>query len=303
MKLAVLADIHGNYHGLEAILEDIGREKPDAVVSAGDLIGCSLYPHSPQVWHTLGALRIPKVLGNQEDFVVTYYHPDPNPLIQTSVQFRPTQYVARQFAQPDVDEMRALPMHVTLKGPDGQDVLICHAAPHTLKQSFAETFDERMASELAKSPASAIVGGHLHEQWHRHWDGKLLILAGGGGLPLKGAHVVEYLLLTYRKQGWQFRYKTLPYDYRAALADVLESPSLEQSGPIGWLMLDELLVQQDRLMPFFHEYCARPYPESWDGWAAAVIGYLRQLGRWEAVRPYLTARGVQLPQTSTHCAG
>jgi predicted phosphodiesterase len=298
MKIAILADIHGNAHGLEAILEDIEREKPDVVVSAGDLIGCSLYPHSPQVWRTLRALRIPKVLGNQEEFVVTYHQPDPHPLIQTSVQFRPTQYVARQFTETDVDEMKALSMHVTLEGPDGQNVLICHAAPHTLQRSIAETLDERMASELAKVSASAIVGGHLHKQWHRHWGGKLLILAGGGGLPLQGEHVAEYLLLTYRKKGWQFRYKTLPFDYRAALDAVLASPSLEQSGPIGWLMLDELLVQQDRLMPFFGQYCARPYPASWDGWAMSVIGYLKHLGRWEVVEPYLTARGIQLPQTS-----
>ena len=297
MKIAILADIHGNYHGLQAILEDIEREKPDAVVSAGDLIGCSLYPHSPQVWHTLRALRIPKVLGNQEDFVIAYHHPEPVPLIQTSVQFRPTQYVARQFTQPDVDEMKALPMHLTLKGPDGQAVLICHAAPHTLNRSFAETLDEPMASELAKSPASVIVGGHLHKQWQRYWDGKLLILAGGGGLPLQGAHVVEYLLLTYHTEGWRFEYKTLAYDHRAALADVLESSSLEQAGPIGWLMLDELLVQHDRLMPFFREVGARPYPESWDGWATLATDYLKHLGRWEAVEPYLAARGIRLPQT------
>ncbi len=296
MKIAILADIHGNYHGLQAILEDIEREKPDAVVSAGDLIGCSLYPHSPQVWHTLGALGIPRALGNQEDFVVAYYHPDSrsHPLIRTSVQFRPNQYVARQFAEADVAEMRTLPMHVTLDGPDGQAVLVCHAAPHTLQRSFAETLDEPMASELAKSPASAIVGGHLHKRWHRRWRGKLLILAGGGGLPLQGAHVVEYLLLTYRKAGWQFQYKTLPYDHRAALDAVLASPSLEQSGPIGWLMLDELLAQRDRLMPFFGQYCARPYPESWDGWAMSVIEYLKQLGRWEAVEPYLAARGIRV---------
>src|SRR6478752_7279770 len=37
MRVAVLADIHGNLPACEAVLEDIARQKPDFVVAAGDL--------------------------------------------------------------------------------------------------------------------------------------------------------------------------------------------------------------------------------------------------------------------------
>jgi predicted phosphodiesterase len=39
MRIAVISDIHGNSHALEAALQDIERERPDAVWCLGDLVG------------------------------------------------------------------------------------------------------------------------------------------------------------------------------------------------------------------------------------------------------------------------
>jgi predicted phosphodiesterase len=156
MKVAVLADIHGNSHALEAILADLETEKPDLIVSAGDMIGCSPYPDSPKVWRRLSEAGIPKILGNQEDFVLTYHNPEPNPLIQSSVRFMPTQYVARQFTQADMEEMSALPMYLTIEGPGGDDILVCHSSPFNLDHSFAQGIDERMGLELSKIACYAL---------------------------------------------------------------------------------------------------------------------------------------------------
>lgn len=37
MRIAVLADAHGNLLALEAVLTDLGTQKPDLVVNLGDL--------------------------------------------------------------------------------------------------------------------------------------------------------------------------------------------------------------------------------------------------------------------------
>src|SRR5438477_12938976 len=37
MRVAILADIHGNLPACEAVLEDIRRQSPDVIVAAGDL--------------------------------------------------------------------------------------------------------------------------------------------------------------------------------------------------------------------------------------------------------------------------
>src|SRR2546430_11537813 len=38
MRVAALADIHGNLPALEAVLRDVEREKPDLVVFCGDVV-------------------------------------------------------------------------------------------------------------------------------------------------------------------------------------------------------------------------------------------------------------------------
>src|SRR4029078_2736089 len=42
MRVAALADVHGNAPALEAVLEEVGRERPDLVVFCGDLTWGSL---------------------------------------------------------------------------------------------------------------------------------------------------------------------------------------------------------------------------------------------------------------------
>ena len=45
MRVAVISDIHGNLHALEATLEAIERERPDAVWCLGDLVGYGPRPN------------------------------------------------------------------------------------------------------------------------------------------------------------------------------------------------------------------------------------------------------------------
>jgi len=45
MRVAVISDIHGNWHALEAVLQAIDREGPDAVWCLGDLVGYGPQPN------------------------------------------------------------------------------------------------------------------------------------------------------------------------------------------------------------------------------------------------------------------
>lgn len=38
MKVAVLSDVHGNLHALDAVLEDIARQGVDLTVALGDFV-------------------------------------------------------------------------------------------------------------------------------------------------------------------------------------------------------------------------------------------------------------------------
>ena len=288
MKIAVIADVHSNSHSLRAVLEDAAVEKPDIVVGAGDMVGCSAYPGAVDVWNTLHSRGILFVLGNEEQRILRFHEPRADPYLRNSVQFMPLQYRARQFSDSEIDAMRSLPANVLLPGPHGRDVFVCHASPNDMVKSPAQGIDDQMAAELRATEADVVVVGHLHKPWYQHWNGKLLIMAGSGGLPLRGSvGEVDYLLLTYQHEQWQFTYKTVEYDHEAAVRHILRSDVIAQSGPIGWLMLDEALTQEDRLTPFLGDCCRDGRPDELAGWERLVIGYLEQVGRWDAVRPYV----------------
>jgi len=64
MRLAILADIHGNFQALQAVLADLDGIGVDAVVSLGDNIGYG--PQPEEVVQALLAREIDSVVGNHE---------------------------------------------------------------------------------------------------------------------------------------------------------------------------------------------------------------------------------------------
>ena len=68
MKCAFLADIHGNYEALAAVLAEIDSSAPDAIFCGGDLVGYGADPD--RCIETIASLQIPCVAGNH-DLAVT----------------------------------------------------------------------------------------------------------------------------------------------------------------------------------------------------------------------------------------
>jgi predicted phosphodiesterase len=64
MRLAIVADIHGNYRALQAVLADIALMKADRIVSLGDNIGYG--PEPEEVVRALLYHRVVSVMGNHE---------------------------------------------------------------------------------------------------------------------------------------------------------------------------------------------------------------------------------------------
>ena len=70
MKTAIIADIHGNFHALEAVLKAIKLENPDEIICAGDMVN-PLWD-SKQVLELLQSEKIICLRGNHEDYLINY---------------------------------------------------------------------------------------------------------------------------------------------------------------------------------------------------------------------------------------
>ena len=124
MRIAAVADIHGNLPALEAVLADIEAAKVDHIVFCGDYVlgaaddkGC---------WERVKETGAPMVRGNAERYAAEFgtekgeerWHGE---------QFKPLQYTVSQFTDEERQELGRLP--TTFKLDEAPDVLFYHANP------------------------------------------------------------------------------------------------------------------------------------------------------------------------------
>lgn len=67
MRLAVLSDIHGNLHALEAAWADLQTQAPDDVICLGDLVGYGAFPN--EVIDFVRGHDVPVIMGNYDEGV------------------------------------------------------------------------------------------------------------------------------------------------------------------------------------------------------------------------------------------
>ncbi|MCB1500679.1 MAG: metallophosphoesterase family protein [Bauldia sp.] len=156
MRLAVLADIHGNLPAIEAVVDDIGRRAVDQVVNLGDCASGPLWPH--ETLAGLMALGWPTVRGNH-DRILSRDRPD---------QMSPPDRFA--FDRTDSAErtwLTLLPPALDL----GNGIVAFHASPGNDSAYLLEDIAggqlvpaalDEVAERVARVDAAVILTGHSH---------------------------------------------------------------------------------------------------------------------------------------------
>ena len=123
MRIAIIADIHGNLAALEAVLARIAGLRIDRVVVAGDVVVGA--PDSLKCWERVRGLDCPVLRGNHERYVFDLGTERAKPEWSTR-QFGPVQYAAAQLGE----QLDARARYGTLKLLRGPmlDELAAHAA-------------------------------------------------------------------------------------------------------------------------------------------------------------------------------
>jgi predicted phosphodiesterase len=268
MRIAVLADIHGNMPAFEAVLDHVARQGVDRLVIAGDIVIGS--PDSAVCWRLARRLECPIVRGNHERYVAHYGTAASDPAWE-SEQFAPLQWAARQLAEDEKQAIAELPLDLRLDG--APDLLIVHASPRSDYDTIdAHTPGEQLAAMLAGAPERVIVRAHNHVAQVRLWRDRTIVTAGSVGLPLDGTPTAKYLILERRAGGWHFEHHSVPYDLDAALRRFHESGYLAATGAMGRLFMREVATASFQIVPFLRAL---------RGWSAeAPIGLDEALARF-----------------------
>jgi predicted phosphodiesterase len=250
MRIAVLADIHGNLPAFEAALAHARAQAPDQIVIAGDIVNGS--PDSAACWELARSLGVPMLRGNHERYVYDFGTPRADPSWDTP-QFAPVRWSHDQLSAAERAELAALPTHISL--PGAPDLLIVHASQRGDNDSIHNyTPDDQLAAMFPDPGASLIVRAHNHIGTTRIWGERLLVTAGAVGLPLNNTTTAQYLVLDRIGDRWRITHHSVPYDLDTALERFHSSGYLAATGVLGHLYMREVATASFFIVPFLRAY-------------------------------------------------
>jgi predicted phosphodiesterase len=214
MRVAVLADIHGNLPACEAVLEDIARASPDMVVAAGDLAMRGAHPKETvqlllERCHTL-------LMGNTDCYLAGNYLGG----AYREKEHWKTDLLAwtrDQLGADLVQRLGQLPFSVRCSPRRGQDLFVCHANPRNLEDSLEPTMDEvQLRRFLGQLDAAALAFGHLHFPYRRRVGRLLIADVASAGIPRDGDLRPAWGLFTWTPRGWRVQIRRVRYTVRRA---------------------------------------------------------------------------------------
>jgi predicted phosphodiesterase len=245
MRMAVIADIHGNIDALGAVLEDIEKQKVDEIVVAGDIVIGS--PHSLMCWQKIQSLTCPVIRGNHERYLFDFDAPDA-PASWTTERYAPIRQAHQQFSKEDIDAMRKLPAHLTI-----DDLLIVHASFRNDVDAVKDSSEKELEAMFAPSTEAFIVRAHNHVWFEREWQTRKIFSIGSVGLPLNGDHRAQYAIAEKSHGAWHLEKCAVAYDVEKAVRHY-ESGYFDVAGPVGKLFRQELITARHELTPFWKQY-------------------------------------------------
>jgi predicted phosphodiesterase len=228
VRLAVLADIHGNLPALDAVLEDVEAQHVDDIVVAGDFVG------GPQPGEVLDRLR-PKarylVRGNGENYMLDYHTGAAPPEWRESKQWTSMRWGYLSLTSDEVEFIATLPEQQVITSGATTAVHVVHGSPRSPNEhtrpdpTLGEVSllgegalllekDEAVPAPamLAHIAEPVLVCGHSHIPWQQRLDGKLALNPGSVGNPLNGDARAQYAVLSWTGTEWSVTHRAVAYD-------------------------------------------------------------------------------------------
>lgn len=250
MRIAILADIHGNLPALEAALADVARLQVDQLVILGDIVVGS--PDSLACWERVKGLRCSVLRGNHERYVFDLDTERARPEWSTQ-QFAPVRFAAQQLGVQQREELARLPPTLKLRGCE--DVLFVHASARNDNDLvFPYTTDEALEPMFAGATEPWLVRGHNHFASVRLWGHRKIVTVGAVGLPLDGTPAAQFTVMEKRGGEWRVNHRCARYDVRETLRRFQESGYLDTAGPIARLYFREVMTASFHMIPFLRFY-------------------------------------------------
>lgn len=281
MRIATLADIHGNLPALEAVQRDLRTQGVEEVWLLGDQI--SRVPWHNEVldlcaaegWHgiygnhelvigQLGTEHSPAYFADRERFIALYW---------TQEQMRADHLAA----------IRTLPDHLVVTHDGLPPIYLTHGIPNDpFRGVFPDTPAAWIVEAFGDLPAALSIVGHIHRPLDRTVQangGRAVRVLNGGavGLPYNDDTRAQYLILEANGAGWKPIFRQVEYDNAVVEKGFAETGMGEAMGAYGRLHLRTAMTAQPWSSDF--AWWLGKQPEGrFASVGAAVDAYLAEFG-------------------------
>jgi len=217
MRIAIIADIHGNAVAFDAVLADLETHIVDRVVCLGDAIQGG--PQPSEVVARLRELGCPVVYGNADAFLLTGE--------SGAESLTPQQHAARDWSLAQLSEadrafIAAFQPTVEMPLLGSRRLLCFHGSPTSFDDIiFPETPEEEVRRLLNAYLPAILTGGYTHLQQLRRLDDSLFFNPGSVGFvyntrqPDGGTHAdpwAEYAILSADERRFSIEFCRVPFD-------------------------------------------------------------------------------------------
>ncbi len=236
MKLALLADVHGNLQALDAVLNDLqARGGADETWLLGDV--AALGPDPVGVLDRLTEIDNLRVIrGNTDRYLVTGERPYPSlddaradpsllpRLVQVAESFAWTKGMVTQGGW--LEWLAALPLELRLTLPDGTRILGVHASPgEDDGEGIRETQSAIELQELlAGCDADLVLVGHTHRPFEATVETEAGPVRAVNFGPVSMHQTEEkraiYTLIDADPTGYRLERHFVPYDRQKTIAEL-----------------------------------------------------------------------------------
>ncbi|MDO9415980.1 metallophosphoesterase family protein [Pararhizobium sp.] len=245
MKIAVIADIHGNDLALEAVLADMAAEGISEAVNLGDHLSGPL--NAARTADLLMARDFPSIRGNHDRWLI-----ERDPAAMGSWD-----RAAHAELQPaHLEWLRTLPPTLVYR----DEILLCHGTPGSDTTYWLDDLTpngtvhlssrSRIESLAGNATAPVILCGHTHIARVVHLaDGRMVINPGSVGCPgydddepvfhkvETGSPLASYAILSKTAWGFDVTFRKVAYDHMAMsrLAAARGFPEFASALATGWV--------------------------------------------------------------------
>jgi putative phosphoesterase len=184
LRIAALADIHGNIQALNAVLAELEGDPPDRIVVCGDVASGPFPSETLERLMELGEGAV-FIRGNADRELLAAYD---SGVKYNSEEEDPARlfaaWCAQQINPRQRDFLASFEDRVVLEVMGLGEVLFCHGSPRSDEEIITSlTPVESLEKILVGVNERVVVCGHTHHQFDRKPDGYRVINAGSIGMP------------------------------------------------------------------------------------------------------------------------